>query len=154
MSRNYKVGKGKPPKNSQFKKGRSGNPKGRPKNSKNVHTVLNDIWNGKVTVRENGKTRRVSFSEAFVRKLADKAINGSVNDQFKFLKALEEYAPKLVEAAVKDLAVTVSYVLPEGVSADQYRNSDGSGTDRHPISPSEPRNNPVDGEIDDDSWLN
>lgn len=152
MSRNYKVGKGKPPKEHQFQPKTSGNPRGRPKNSRNVHTVLDDIWNAKITVHENGKTRRISFSEAFVMKLADKAINGSVNDQIKFLKAMKEYAPKLVEQAAKDLEVTVTYVLPEGVTADKYQ--DGGATPAlHSEHPSEPGKDPVDDAPNDDSWL-
>lgn len=154
MSGKYKVGKGKPPKHSQYKKGQSGNLKGRPKGSRNVHTVLEEIWNGKITVRENGQARRMSFREVFIMKLADKAINGSVNDQLKFLKAMKDYAPELVEHVEKDMNMTITYVLPDGKTADDYHHDVirtpalGSGP------PPTEGIDPVDDDHDDDSWLN
>jgi hypothetical protein len=55
----YIVGYGRPPKERQFAAGKSGNPKGRPKGSRTMGAMLQDILNQKIAVTENGKTRRI-----------------------------------------------------------------------------------------------
>lgn len=47
----YEVGYGKPPKHSQFQKGRSGNPKGRPKKPKNLPALVLKTFGEKVVVK-------------------------------------------------------------------------------------------------------
>ena len=51
----YPVGYGKPPKSGQFKKGQSGNPKGRPKGSLDYTTYVQQMLSAQVTVTESGK---------------------------------------------------------------------------------------------------
>ena len=74
----YKVGYGKPPKSGQFKRGKSGNPKGRPKGSLKLATDLAAELNEQITVREDGKARRVSKQRALIKSLMAKALQGDV----------------------------------------------------------------------------
>jgi hypothetical protein len=74
----YKVGYGKPPKSGQFKRGKSGNPKGRPKGSLKLATDLAAELNEQITVREDGRARRVSKQRALIKSLMAKALQGDV----------------------------------------------------------------------------
>jgi hypothetical protein len=93
--RRYKVGYGKPPKVSQFKKGQSGNPKGRPKGRCNLATDLAAELGEQVTVREEGRSRRVSKQRALVKSLMAKALQGDVRAASAFLAL---YARVITEA--------------------------------------------------------
>ena len=72
----YEVGYGRPPQSSQFKTGQSGNPRGRPKGSKNLQTLLREELDQKVQVTENGRPRLMSKRRVAVRQQVDKAVKG------------------------------------------------------------------------------
>src|SRR5271166_698640 len=72
----YTVGYGRPPKGTQFPPGKSGNPNGRRKGSRNVGAVLNDVFRQMIEVTENGKTRRVAALEAMACRLRNDALRG------------------------------------------------------------------------------
>ena len=118
----YKVGYRKPPRNTQFKKGQSGNPKGRRKGGKNVGTIMKDALNCDVTITENGRPRKVKYMEAFIKQLMAKALNGSTRDQIALLKAIHDYAPELLRVKETEHLVTVQYVLPDGKTVEDYDN--------------------------------
>jgi len=66
------VGYGKPPRHARFKKGQSGNPRGRPSESKNLKTLLSEALNEPVIVTENdGRRRKITKREAIVRQVVD-----------------------------------------------------------------------------------
>ena len=65
MAQEYEVGYRKPPKTTQFKAGKSGNPKGRPRGSTNLATDLSAELSEQITVREGGQARRVTKQRAF-----------------------------------------------------------------------------------------
>jgi len=73
-----KVGYGRPPKANQFKPGKSGNPKGRPKGSLNLVNDLAAELSELITVREDGRTRRLSKQRALIKSLLAKGIQGDV----------------------------------------------------------------------------
>ena len=72
----YKVGYGRPPTHTRFRPGRSGNPKGRPKGAKNETTILHEIMNRPIEIRESGKARRISVLTAILLKFAENALKG------------------------------------------------------------------------------
>ena len=74
--RDYEIGYGKPPKHTRFKKGQSGNQKGRPKGAKSFSTDLREELNEKVPVRENGKVKVLSKQRAILKAQVSKAMAG------------------------------------------------------------------------------
>lgn len=74
--RDYEVGYGKPPKRTQFKKGRSGNPKGKPKGRKNFKTEFLEELSEQIAVREGGTRRIISKQRALLKSLIAKAVQG------------------------------------------------------------------------------
>ena len=87
----YAVGYGKPPPSTRFTKGKSGNPNGRRKGSKNIGTVLNEVLNEKVIINENGKRRQVTKLAAAIKQVVNNAAVGDKNA----LRLLIQFVPSL-----------------------------------------------------------
>ena len=74
----YEVGFGKPPKRSQFRKGRSGNPKGRPRKKPDLYSELTKVLREKVTIAVDGQQEKVTVQQALLRRLRDQALRGEL----------------------------------------------------------------------------
>ncbi len=92
----YEIGYGRPPKSTRFTKGKSGNPDGRPKGSKNREPdqkALRDMIlrqaRTKITAKEQGQTISIGFTEAVLRSVAARAAQGDFRSQKLFLELLE-----------------------------------------------------------------
>ena len=72
----YEVGYGRPPRHTRFEPGRSGNPRGRPKGTKNLKTDLMEELGEKIVVREGEQSRRVSKQRAVVKSLVMRTLKG------------------------------------------------------------------------------
>lgn len=94
MSDDEKVGYGHPPKKHQYRKGASGNPRGRPKGAKSLSTVIRKELTGKVRLLENGKPKKVSKMEALVKRLVKDALEGKPKALSEILKLAQTYLPE------------------------------------------------------------
>jgi Family of unknown function (DUF5681) len=101
-----KVGRGNPPKHTQFRKGTTGNPKGRPKGSKNLSTYLMEAARDQVSATVGGKTRKISKIQATAMQLATQAAGGDQAAIGKFLDWMDEIETRA--AAVKPSQFTLS----------------------------------------------
>lgn len=72
----YEVGYCKPPKGTQFKKGVSGNPKGRPKRPKDIMATFEKVLSEKITVRDSTGTRTMTTLEGRLFSSVQKAMQG------------------------------------------------------------------------------
>jgi hypothetical protein len=72
----YKVGYRRPPAASRFKPGQSGNPRGRPKRTRNLRTDLIEELGETIRVREGDRELRVSKQRAVLKALVAKALKG------------------------------------------------------------------------------
>jgi Family of unknown function (DUF5681) len=76
VGKELSVGYCRPPKHSQFKKGTSGNKKGRPKGRKNLATIFRKEMNKTVAISENGQHRMITKVEAAIRQVINRAAQG------------------------------------------------------------------------------
>ncbi|MGX9393845.1 DUF5681 domain-containing protein [Nitrobacteraceae bacterium UC4446_H13] len=74
----YKVGYGRPPRQSQFKPGESGNPRGRPKGVRSEDDILAKLLNKKIPIQDRGRIRYVSMLEAGYYRVAQNALKGDL----------------------------------------------------------------------------
>jgi Family of unknown function (DUF5681) len=78
QSGSYKVGKGRPPVASRWKPGQSGNPRGRPRGSKNLGTILSEALNEKIMVQEKGRSRSMPAREVIGKRIVHAAMKGDL----------------------------------------------------------------------------
>jgi hypothetical protein len=71
-----KAGYKRPPVENRFPKGKSGNPFGRKKGQRNMATVLHEVLQQTVKVKQGDKSQRLTKGEALIKVIMSKANNG------------------------------------------------------------------------------
>jgi hypothetical protein len=133
----YVVGYRRPPKATQFTAGKSGNPKGRPKGSRSVGAVLQDIIRQKIAVTESGKTRRIPALEVMLRRLVNDAMRSDARAMKLLLSLVDRYgdspeaALHVGDVLAEDRAILAQYLRePAGLDpGPPMRSDDGDRGD-------------------------
>ena len=94
----YEVGFGKPPKQTQFRRGRSGNPYGRPPKKPDLHGELTKVLRENVTITIDGQPEKVTVQQALLLRLRDQALRGELWAQ----KLLQKVLGALPERGTED----------------------------------------------------
>lgn len=84
------VGYGRPPVNSQFKPGQSGNPRGRPKQRKSIATIVDDALRKKIRIRRGNEVHIVTKLEAAIEVFLNKAVAGDHHAFAKLIQVLDK----------------------------------------------------------------
>ena len=121
----HEVGYGKPPKHTRFKPGRSGNPRGRSKGTRNLKTDLIEELSERVAITENGRPLRVSKQRLMVKALTAKAVKGDTKAASILISLLAQTMGLDPQDSVKvDLSAEDDAILAAWM-ARVKRNSDG-----------------------------
>lgn len=112
----FEVGYGKPPKHTRFKKGKSGNPTGRPKKAQDFDAALLREARSPITINENGRQVRLSKHDVIIKQLINNAMKGKNSDLRMFREAYREACEK---AALLPTANALSGKRAEELTDDQ-----------------------------------
>jgi len=99
------VGYGKPPKQSRFQPGQSGNPKGRPRRARGLKAELRRELDELVDITEHGKAQKLPKRRVVLKSLIAKAAKGDVRAADRViqymiqLEGLEDQRPQRLSAA-------------------------------------------------------
>ena len=99
MRKRYRVGYGRPPRESQFKPGQSGNPNGRPKGTGSLKSHLQSELSHLMVVHEGDRAYKVSKLRAAVKLLTSRGLQGSFKDLAKLVELYARHLGDQPEAA-------------------------------------------------------
>lgn len=115
MTARYGVGYGRPPQKNHFKKGQSGNPRGRPRNAGGARVsapvtegshaaITSKVLNEPVVVVKNGRKRKIPKAEAIQRNVEKLAFAGGYNASRNVQHALKDDEERRAHEIARDHA--------------------------------------------------
>jgi len=87
----YSVGYKKPPSKSQFKKGHSGNPRGKLRGQKSLKTELVEELGARVTIPLSGKQQTLSKQSIMIKRWVSDAVNGNARARDQVIRLVGEF---------------------------------------------------------------
>jgi hypothetical protein len=105
-----------PPAAPRFRKGQSGNPKGRPP-GRHRNAPYEAVLGQKVTIREAGAERQVTAAEAFLLHLTKRGLEGDGAAARSAMQAIETAQHARAKASTKHTTnITINFVSPRSVT--------------------------------------
>jgi hypothetical protein len=129
-------GRGHPPRHSQFKKGQSGNPTGRPKKVASFKSDLAAELQEKLSISENGKERKITKQRAFCKTLVAAAIKKDIRAVNALLACMRFFGVGLELAAAPENDADLDDLdLLETYLAQQRKQNDRTKASANPPTP-------------------
>jgi hypothetical protein len=127
----YPIGYAKPPRKTQFRKGQSGHPAGRPKGTPNFVTALERALSEAVVVNEGGQRHTISKLEATVKQLVNKATLGDPRATQQLLGVLKVIDSEPSESSPANLNITKTdeQVMQNIIERIRATNNEGGNDD-------------------------
>lgn len=142
----YKVGYKKPPSHTRFKPGRSGNPKGRPKNARGLKTDLRAELVSKMKIRMNGEDVSGTKQQLMLRTLTTRAASGDVSATRILIDlVMQVFGPEDHTTGPKRLSALDQKILDQLLSRQTPTANELPVPDNAPVNnldPREPDSNP------------
>ena len=111
-----RVGFRRPPEATRFKKGVSGNPRGRPKGSLNVATAFMKALREKVVINEHGQRKTITKLEAALKQLANKGASGDLRALAQLIAlAQDAEAKQNMPSAQEPVTSEIDQEVMEGI---------------------------------------
>jgi hypothetical protein len=130
MSKTVEGGYGKPPVSSQFQKGRSGNPNGRPR-GRHIQPPYDAVLGQMVTIKEDGREQQVTAAEAFLLWMTKQGLDGDGAAARSTMLAMEEAQAARTARGGEPLTIVVKVVGPGSVNAALERLPMATKLDRY-----------------------
>ena len=94
MSDDYEVGYGRPPKNGQFQKGRSGNPSGWRAEKERFASVLREELASEIVMKIGDQKIKASVMRGLTRLLINQALSGDKKAISELMRQINRYFPE------------------------------------------------------------
>ena len=105
------VGYGKPPKATRFRKGRSGNPKGRPRGDENLLSVFKRMVTKRIKMREGDRWRTITMADAIILQNVRAALQRDQIAMSNIIRLAEESGELIDRTDVKQVGMPMAFPI-------------------------------------------
>jgi hypothetical protein len=105
------VGYGKPPKATRFRKGRSGNPKGRQRGEENLLAVFKRMVSKRIKIKEDDRWRTITMADAIILQNCNAALQKNQIAMINIIRLAEESGELTDRSDVKQVGMPAFFPI-------------------------------------------